>query len=440
MSGASSSRWMISLGLAAGLTPLNSTMISVALPAVGAEVSSEVGALTLWLVMSYVVACVIFQSPGGKLGDLFGHHRALRIGQLIFGAGAAVGFLAKGVPMLAGARLLMAGGGALIGPATMALVRTELPAERRPQAFGALAAVAGLASALGPFIGGELVTRFGWRTIFLLNVIPLGASWLMARGKAPEAPSVTPRFDVVGSVLLTVGLLLFLGATRGSTTARGVFLVLSLATLAGFARWERGVAEPVFELSLFRSRPFFAGALIIGLQNLGFYGLLFQIPFYLSARLHADATDTGRTLFPLMIMVIVFSVISGKLSPRLGMRWTALSGTLLSVAGVASLVWRMPERPRDVVLSLMVTGAGAGLAMPPSQAGSMSSVPAEKSGMAGAALTSSRYLGGVVGVSVFSSMVSGAENSLEAHRSAMVVFTIALALSGLACLWLPPRK
>lgn len=440
--GAGTTRILVSLALASALAPLNSTMLSVALPAVSAEVSAGAATLTLWLVTSYVLVGIVSQSPGGKLGDLFGHRNALRAGQSIVAVGAVLGFVAPGLPLLVLARILMAIGGALITPAAMALVRSSLPAEQQPRAFGVLGAASGLAAALGPFVGGELVGLFGWRTLFLVNAVPLGLSAVLAeRARRWSAPVPRPKLDGIGSLLLASGLTMLVGATRAPRPFGAILVVLSAVVLLAFSRWERRVAEPVVDLGLFRSRPFLGGSLVIALQNLAVYGLLFDLPFLLSGPLHATAADTGRTLLPLMATVVVFAASSGLVSARVGARTTVAAGAILAVVGMSGVAFLHHERPRDLLASLVVLGAGVGLSTSPCQAAAMSVIDAPRSGMAAALLSTSRYLGGVVGIALLGLVMPDAGMpALAQHRSAIALFAVALGLSAAFSMWLPNTK
>ena len=152
VSGQPPQRFFIGLLLAAGLAPLNSTMIAVALPAIGTEFRAAPADLTQWLVTSYLMLCLVMQSPGGKIGDLWGRSLALRLGLLCFFLGSAAGALAFSIAMLVGARLLMALGGALLLPAAMAAMRNLVAADQRGRIFGMLGAILGLAAAIGPLI------------------------------------------------------------------------------------------------------------------------------------------------------------------------------------------------------------------------------------------------------------------------------------------------
>jgi EmrB/QacA subfamily drug resistance transporter len=437
------SRLLVALALACALAPLNSTMIAVALPAIGGELSADIAALTQWLVTSYLLVAIVAQSPAGKLGDLFGHGRMLYAGQLVLALGAATGLLANSVEALAGARVLMAAGGAVMVPSAMAMVRSRLPEHRRGHVFGAFAAVMALAAGIGPTLAGELVARFGWRAIFLAGAMPLVLVAVLAAGatRGEAQPAARPTFDRTGTLLLGVGLtvgVLGIEIHRAIGAALGA---LGLVVLVGFVRWERRARDPVIDLGLLRCRPYLAGSSVIALQNLAFYGLLFQLPFFFAQAFGAGSIDTGRSLLPLMVMVVVVSPASGWIVQRIGPRRTVLVGAF---AGVASVCWLALGRVATLGAALpplAVLGIGLGLSSAPSQAAAMNAIGAHQSGMAAGLMTTLRYLGGVLGIAILGLVLgSGVDATLSRHRTAMAIFAASFALSVLASLGLPRRR
>ena len=311
--------------LASSLLPLNSTMIAVALPEIAREFGHSPGTAAQAVVASYLVAAIVLQSPGGKLGDRLGHWRMLALGQVLTACGAVLGMFAGTLAVLAVARVMMAAGGAATVPATVALLRIELPEERRGRAFGTFGAVMSLAAGIGPLVGGELVRAFGWPSIFAVNLPVVGVAALLAAtarpGRRPE-PRARTRFDVLGTALLTAALTAFVLGLESGGTAGAVLLGACAALLVPFVWWERRVADPVVTFALFTSAPFTAGTLLVALQNLVMYTLLFELPQVLGAVLAVDAAAVGRLLVSMMGAMIVASLLAGRLIDRIGPgRW-----------------------------------------------------------------------------------------------------------------------
>ncbi len=423
--------------LASSLLPLNSTMIAVALPEIAREFARAPGTVAQAVVASYLVAAIVLQGPGGKLGDRLGHRRILSLGQALVAVGAVLGTMAPALGVLAVARVLMAAGGAAVVPATVALLRIELPPQRRGRAFGLFGAVMALAAGIGPVVGGELVRAFGWPSIFAANLPVIGlAAVLAAAGRTRRAvPQVRPRFDVVGTVLLTAALAaLVLGLEATGRTA-AVLLGACAALLVPMVWWERRVTDPVVAFGLFGTVAFTAGSLLVALQNLVMYTLLFELPQVLAALLAVGPAATGRLLVAMMAAMILASLVAGRLTDRIGARPVAVVGTVTCLVAVGLLAMADLSSLRPLVLPLAVLGLGVGLATPAAQSASLAAVPQERSGAAAGIGSTMRYLGGVVGVALLGRLVdlTGDRSAvLGQHRSVLAVFAAAL-VAGMAC-------
>ncbi|MEO5616960.1 MAG: MFS transporter [Candidatus Eisenbacteria bacterium] len=432
--------------LAASLSPLGSTMIAVALPSIGHELGVPGGALTQWLVASYLIVGIAVMSACGKLGDIIGHRRSLTIGMLVYGAGSAVGFLFANLPSLAFARIAMAVGGAMSVPATMALLRNFVPEARRPRTFGYFGAVMGTAAAIGPLLGGELTTHFGWRAVFIANLPVIAVALALVHmaglqeGAAPMTPAKRPRFDIEGSVLLGGALTLLVLASRGKGVGLVWAAVAGAALLGAFVLWERRAPEPVMDLRLFARREFAAGNAVVAFQNLAMYALLFQLPIFFEQLRGLKAGTTGRTLVGMMIALVVCAPVGGRLAERFGARATVFFGCLVSLAGVLLLAdFSKLHAPADALLGLVLIGTGLGLATAPSQSAAMTAVDRGQAGMAGGVLSTSRYLGGIVGISMLAALLASSAG-IASHSRAAVFYAGALALSAVAALLLPGRR
>jgi MFS family permease len=423
--------------------PLNSTMIAVALPDISHEFGQDPSVVTQALVTSYLVAAVVLQSPAGKIGDRLGHSRMLAVGQVLVGAGALLGFLSPSVAALTAARVLMAAGGAVLVPATVALLRHELPPERRGRAFGAFGAVMALAAAVGPLVGGELVSQFGWPSVFVANlpVLAVSATLGVLAGTPVRVPRcAAPGFDWVGTALLAAALSSLVLGLRPEGAHTVPFLVVGGVLLVPFALWERWVADPVVAFSLFRSAPFTAGTLLIAVQNLVMYALLFEVPLVAHDLLDLDARGTGQLLVSLMLAMVLVSPVAGRLADRFGARAVAVSGSLVALAGVVGLALSDLTAAVQIAAPLALLGIGLGLTTPAAQSASITAAPGEQAGMAAGIGSTMRYLGGLAGVAVMSLVLDVSRSRSDVvgeHRTLMVVFAGALVV-GLVCAMLLP--
>ena len=429
-------RGLVAACLAASLMPLNSTMIAVAVPDIAREFGSDASTVTQAIVATYLVAAIALQSPGGKLGDRIGQWRAFGFGQVLLAVGALAGFLAPTLWVLAGSRVLMAAGGAIVVPATVALLRTETPSHMSGQLagiYGVFGSAMTLAAGIGPLVGGELTRWFGWPSIFLANVPVLLISAALALSADHEpTPRRPTRFDWTGSALLAAMLVcLVLAVETSGSTARAT-LIAGLVLIAPFVVVERRAADPVVAFDLFRNVRFTAGTLVIALLNLVMYALLFELPLVIAHRFGVGAAETGRLLVFMLLAMVLTSLGAGRLSDRFGPRRLGVFGVLLSLAGVLAM-WAMPfEAPSELRLPLLMLGIGLGLANPAAQAASMAGIAPGDSGMAAGVNSTMRYLGGIVGIAILGSTLnfSGSRAAVLAeHHLLLAIFAGILVLT-----------
>ena len=428
-------RGLVGALMTASLMPLNSTMVAVAVPSISRTVGHEPAAVTQALVATYLIAAIALQSPCGKLGDRRGHWRMLGLGQAVVGSGAILGFFATSLPMLAGARVLMATGGALAVPATLALLRVSLPVERRGRAFGAFAAVMALAAAAGPIVGGLLVDAFGWEAVFVANVPVLAlAAVLVASVDRVQNARPTGTFDTLGSVLLTVALVLLVLAAQPARTSFAPLLGGVVATVV-FVAHERRADDPVVAFDLFASTSFSAGTLLICLQNLVMYALLFEIPLVLEERFELGAQQTGQLLIWLMVAMVLTSLGAGRLAEHVGPRALAVSGSLICLAGLVVLRIVELSSAEQIRLPLALLGVGLGVCGPAAQTASLSAVPTERSGMAAGVGSTMRYLGGVAGIAILGRALDlhGTRAAVLTEHHHMIEIFLGVVILGLFC-------
>jgi len=425
---------LVAAAIGASLNPLNSTMVAVALPALSAEFGASASSVTLTVVTAYLVATLVSQVPAGSIADRVGYSRALGIGRLLFLVGALAGTVAPSLWVVVVARLAMAVGGSLNIPTAMALVRVAVPEDRRGRAFGTLGAVLSSAAAIGPAIGAWMSSHFGWRTLFLINVPMIVASYAAQWFGGRNAATLTLRpsstvFDWLGSLLIGATLVLLTFATRASAPLAWWLAAGGLA--AGlFLIWhERRVSSPVLRLSLFNDRTFVAGAGVVATQNLAMYSLLLFVPFLFGSS-SGPNPQLGLAIIAMTATMAATSPVGGWLADRFGARVVVFTGGLAGMVGVVGLM-RLPASSGALAvgLSLLFVGLGLGLSTGPAQAAALRAVPAVYSGGASATVSMLRYLGAVIGTVVISYAVSDAAGAEIRHRVALIVFACAFAIS-----------
>ena len=441
-------RFIAAIVLGAALIPLNSTMIAVALPAIGETFSVSPGDLTLWLVTSYLLVNIILQSPAGKLGDMVGRRRAFGIGLSLFAVGVLIATFAPFLAAVAASRILMAAGGAMLLPNAMALLRTVIAEERRPRAFGYFGAMLGASAATGPLVGGFLTEYYGWEAIFLVNLPILLLSWVLVQSDSSYERESTKnhgsgaRFDFTGMGLLAISLGIIVTGMKSDGLWPLAAIVFGGLGLYGFTHWERRTPDPLIDLQLFRRIPFVIGGSVIGLQNLGMYALLFQLPFLLIGWYQLDPVTIGQILLTMTIFMVLFSSIGGRMAEWLGARTTVLSGLFISLIGMIMLLattgsatlWWMS-------ISLAWVGGGIGMVMGPAQAAALSAISPEQSGMASGVLSTMRYLGGVAGITIISTVLTDADPAamLEQNKLCFAIYVGVYLFALLLALMLPGR-
>ncbi len=435
-------RGLVAACLAASLMPLNSTMIAVAVPDIAEHVDTPPGTVTQALVATYLVAAIALQSPGGKLGDRIGQWSAFGFGQGLLALGAIAGFLAPTLWLLTASRVLMAAGGAIVVPATIALLRTELPEHRRGRAFGIFGSVMSLAAGIGPLVGGELVRLFGWPSIFLANLPILVLSAVLAASAHHEpTPRRPTRFDWAGSILLGAALVCLVLAAEEPEHAL-VLTVVGVGLLVPFVLVERRVGDPIVAFGLFRDVRFTAGTLVIALLNLVMYALVFEIPLVVAQAFNIGPASTGRLLIFLMLAMVLTSLAAGRLADRFGPRVLGVVGVLTCLGGLVLMRVLPLEGVADLRLPLILLGVGLGLANPAAQAASLAGIARADSGMAAGVSSTMRYLGGIVGIALLGRIIDGSSSAdavLAQHDLLLSVFVGVLVVT-VACAALLGRR
>jgi EmrB/QacA subfamily drug resistance transporter len=353
---------------------IDTTLMNVSISALVEDLDTTVGAVQTAITL-YTLTMASFMLTGGKLGDIWGSKRAFRIGLIIYGIGTTITALAPTIGfVIIGWSILEGLGSALIVPAINTLVRANYEGTRRASAYGVIFGVAAAGAAFGPLIGGWITTTLSWRVAFGVEaIIVLGV--LLASGLMRDAPPVVPKpkLDVVGVVLSVLGLGLFVFGIL-QTTGRGwtdplvlAMLGLGLVFIAAFIWWvRRGEADgkPVLvHPSIFRHRAISAGLPVLSTQTFAQAGLLFLIPLFTQSVLGFDALQTGVTLLPLSIGVLVTSVFTPSLGQKIYPKYIIQAGLVLLFVGGFILAGSLETATEaiDMALGLLIGGIAIGL-------------------------------------------------------------------------------
>jgi EmrB/QacA subfamily drug resistance transporter len=405
--------------LAAFAINLDTTLVNVALPTLARELHASNSQLQ-WIVDAYNLVFAAFLLAAGSLSDRLGRKGMLLAGLAVFGLASAVGGLATSSSQLIVARCAMGLGAAMAFPATLSLI-SNIFTERteRARAIGLWGATAGVAIALGPIVGGWLLGRFSWASIFfaMAPVAALGA-WLVARYVPTSREVDAQRLDGAGFGLSTaaISLLVFTiieAPDHGWSSGRSIagFLLAALL-LVGFVAWERRSSAPMLDVSLFRNTRFSAACAAVTVSFFTLLGFIFVITQYFQLIKHYDPLSAGVHLLPVALSVGVSSVIGTKLAVRIGTKVIVTVGLLLVTAfylWVASV--STTTGYATIAVQMVVYGVGMGLTSAPATEAIMGVVPAARAGVGSAVNDATRLLGGTLGVAVIGSVYASVYGS-----------------------------
>jgi EmrB/QacA subfamily drug resistance transporter len=391
------------------LASLDQTIVSTALPTIVGEFGQL--AHLSWIVTAYLLTTTIVTPLYGKLGDLFGRKIVLQSAILLFLVGSVLCGLAQSMGQLIAFRALQGLGGGGLMVTIMAVVGDLFTPRERGRYQGIFGGVFGLATVLGPLIGGFFVEQLNWRWIFYIN-LPLGFISLAIIGWAFTAPAPRgrPVIDIAGALLLAAMLtaLILLTSFGGhevewrSPQAIGL-AVITLASLAGFVVVEQRASEALLPLHLFGNSIFVIACAVGFVVGLALFGSVTFMPLYLQVVKGVTPTEAGLTLTPMMAGVLVTSITGGRIISRIGRyRLFPIVGTalmtialgLLATLGVASSI-------AAAVVYMIVLGLGVGLVMQVLVLAVQNAVDYRYLGVATSAATLFRSIGGSIGTSLF---------------------------------------
>ncbi|HVK24129.1 MAG TPA: MFS transporter [Actinokineospora sp.] len=405
--------WTVLFALCVGqsLGLLNSTVVNVALPAIGTDLGATLDQL-LWVVNVYILVLTALTMVGARFGDLFSPKRMYLIGLGVFTAASVLCGLANSPGQLIAARIAQAVGGALMSPQTLSIITKIFPVDRRGAAIGVWGSFAGVSVAAAPTVGGLLVSAFDWRWVFFVNV-PIGvAGFVLALAVVPDVrASATRKLDLVGIGLVTAGLSLITyallegeshqwGPMWGPITAP-MLLGAGLAALVAFVVVERGRQhrDPLLPFAVVRNRNFVLMSAVTATIACGI-GCVFLLVFlHLQTGAGMSALASGLAVAAAPFVSIFFSPISGRLTDRYGGKWVLVGGLVLAAAGVAmlALVTRTDTTWVGLLPSLIVLGIGMGVIFSPGGTIAMRDIEPEFSGAASGLLSLSRLTGSAIG-------------------------------------------
>jgi EmrB/QacA subfamily drug resistance transporter len=450
--GTAAGRWVIAAAvLGSGVSFLDGTVVNAALPAIARDLHADLGDLQ-WVLTGYLLTLGSLLVLGGSLGDRYGRRRVFVIGLGAFAATSLVCAVAPDTGSLIAARCVQGMAAALVVPNSLAIVSASFHPDDRGRAIGAWSGLGGVATAVGPFLGGWLIDSVSWRWVFVIN-LPLAATamWIASR-HVPESRDehAGAHLDVLGSVALTLGLAgvvyaLIEGPGHGWQPRAVGIGVLGLLSLAVFLGLEARRANPMVPLSIFRSHQF-SGANAV---TFAVYAALGAVTFLLVVHLQTDlgysALEAGASLLPITACMLLFSARAGALAQRIGPRLPMTVGPLVVAAGMVLLGRVDPGSTYwgAVFPALLVLGLGLSLTVAPLTATVLGAVDDSHAGIASAINNSVARIAGLLAVAVLpaaAGLTAAQGLDLVDGFSRAMDIAAALAAAGGVLAWLTIRR
>lgn len=404
---------------------LDVTVVNVALPVIQKDLNAGFSDLQ-WVIDAYTIALAVFLVTAGRLGDIFGRKRVFMAGLGVFTAGSllcalsgsfTIGGLSH-IELLWGARVIQGLGGSVMLPLSLAIISATFEGRERGMAIGFWGSTAGLATAVGPVVGGFLVEKVSWQSIFYLNV-PIGvigilvATWAIRESRDE---GVTRSVDIFGLVTITVGLFcLVLALIQGENKGWGSAYIVTLFVVAGislvlFVVGELMIKNPMVDPRLFRNRSFTGSAITAFALSAGLYALFLFLTLYLQNSLNFSALETGLRLLPLSGMVLFAAPVAGTLTDRIGPRPVLFTGMVLLTVAVFLMTRISPQDQQSdwtvLLPSFFIAGLGSGLVNPPLSTVAVSTVGAARAGMASGVNNVCRQVGIAFGVAFWGAILT----------------------------------
>lgn len=418
--------------IAAGMAFIDTTALTVALPALRSSLSASDAAL-LWIHNAYAIPLAALLLLGGSLGDRYGTRRIFAFGIASFGLASMACGLAPNVAVLIAFRVIQGMAAALMIPGSLAMIARVTPGHSLGRAIGIWSVFTLIATALGPVVGGLLVQQGLWRGVFFINVPLAIAAFMITVTRTavdPKNDRTPPPLDVLGAILLIGGLACLSIALIDQPS----LLIATVFVFVVFIFQQKKSTHPLLPRVAFQSRSLILATFISLLIYSAWAGFTYLLPSYLIEVLHFTPATAGLLQLPSIVLLAALSPIAGKLLDRRGPRLPLTIGTLVSTIGFASLLWPgFEECPFMILVPLLLLGVGLGFCAAPLSATILSSLPSQHHGLAAGVNSTAARVASALGVALLGSLAYREHNldfpALAISAAILCLLAAPLALS-----------
>lgn len=444
--------WVFAIvSIALFMVMLDNLVVLTALPAIRKALGAGVPDLE-WTVNAYTLTFAVFVLTGAALGDRFGRKRTFLLGVAMFTVGSAVAALSQSAVELSLARAVQGLGAAFVMPLTLTILTQAFPKERRAAVIGLWSGISGLGLAIGPLVGGAIVSGMAWSAIFWINV-PIGIVVIvLGFFRLEESFGDRLRLDLPGLTLAGLGLLgVTYGLVRGNEVGWGSVSIIGLMVVGvilviGFVLWEQRSRAPMLPLSLFKNRAFSASNSVGFLMSAGMFGSIFLLTLFMQQIQGASAFEAGLKTMPWTGTILLVAPVAGLLTGRFGARYIVLVGM---AAQTAALLWigltaQVSTPYPELLPAFILGGFGMGLTYAPLSATVMAAVTDREQGKASGGYNALRELGGVFGVAILGAVFQHVATSplqfVDGFHAAIFTGAVVVGIGTLVSLFLPMVK
>jgi len=407
-------RWwiLVVVGLIVFILTADNTILNIAIPTLGQALKADASTVK-WFIEAYILVFCGLMLTGGSLADRFGVRVLIPVGLAIYGVFTVVAGITGNSGLLIVGRAGMGLGAAMMFPATLSVLKQVFSDAERPRAIAFWSGAAILGAMFGPLLGGWMIEHFAWNALFLYKIPIVLIAGILGWILIPRLPTRAVPLDLLGSLLSVAGVtsLVFAiieGPKLGLASLEfWLLMVTAVGLIAAFILWERRVAHPLLDVTLFKNPAFSAASLSVVLGYFAISGLAFSLPQYLQYVSGYTPLQAALRTLPFAVAALIGNVIGEPVIAWIGTRWTIVTGLLITAASF--LLFAMVSSSTGdltIIIAGSLLGFGAGISGTASFTSVLQSVPSDKAGSASAVNETGIEFGNALGLAVLGTVLS----------------------------------